>query len=80
MKPNTATIYVALIGEGTNVWRPVEAELLGENRYRIISKNNSPEDEQWEFQTNDIVHCEQRVLSASASVHRVAVRRVTTDL
>lgn len=59
---NNETIYVYLLDEGTDVWRPVEAEELGNNRYRIISKNNKPEDEKWEFMTGDIVRCESKVL------------------
>ena len=61
------TIYVALIGEGTSVWRPVEAELIKANQYRILSRNDNPEDEEWEFKTGDIVNCEQRLLKDTAS-------------
>jgi len=67
MKKKIETIYVALLGEGTTVWRPVEAEVLDENRYRIISENKDPEDEQWELQEGNIVHCERRILIDSAS-------------
>lgn len=62
----TETIYIYLLDEGTDVWRPVEAENLGDNRYRIISINNDPEDEKWEFQTDDIVRCEKKTLTDSA--------------
>ena len=61
----TETIYVNLLDEGTDVWRPVEAEILGENLYRIISENKTPEDENWEFATGDIVRCERKLLSDS---------------
>lgn len=60
--PST-TIYVYLLDEGTDVWRPVEAEHLSEDRYRIITKNNAPEDEHWQFQTGAVVRCEKRSLS-----------------
>ena len=30
------TIYVALLDEGIDVWRPVEAERLSPDRYRIL--------------------------------------------
>ena len=55
-----ATIYVYLLNEGTDVWRPVEAEALGSDRYRITSRNLDPEEEQWQFSTDDIVRCEVR--------------------
>jgi len=72
----TETIYIYLLDEGTDVWRPVEAENLGNNRYRIISSNNDPEDEKWEFQTGDIVSCERKILGDSASsVDLVAVSK-----
>lgn len=72
----TETIYIYLLDEGTDVWRPAEAEDLGNNRYRIISMNNDPEDKKWEFQTGDIVICEERVLNDSApSLCLVAVSK-----
>ena len=38
------TIYVALIDEGTEVYRPVIAEKIDEKTFRIVSKNKDPED------------------------------------
>jgi xylulokinase len=38
------TIYMPLLDEGTSVWRPVQAALLPDGRYRIIEP--MPEDEQ----------------------------------
>ena len=46
--------------EGTDVWRPVKGEYLGDSKYRIVSINSSPEDEHWEFETGDIVKCEKK--------------------
>lgn len=57
------TIYVYLSDEGIDAWRPVEAEVLGEDRYRIISEDNALEEEKWEFAPGDIVLCERKVLS-----------------
>jgi hypothetical protein len=45
---STETIYVRLLDEGVDVWRPVSAETLGEGRYRIVSENTDPEDEKCE--------------------------------
>jgi len=57
------TIYVGLLDEGTDVWRPVEAEELDNGRFRIISENSSPDDERWEFPQGSVVRCERRHLS-----------------
>ena len=40
MKNQIETIYVALLNEGTPVWRPVDAELIEDNQYRTISRND----------------------------------------
>ena len=52
------SIHVRLLDEGTDVWRPVEAEFVGPDTYRITSLNPDPEDEHWEFTTGDVVRCE----------------------
>lgn len=62
---NNIEIYVYLLEEGTDVWRPVQAEKLGYNTFRILSNNPDPEDEKWQFKTGDIVKCEMRMLSNS---------------
>jgi hypothetical protein len=33
---NTSTIFVELVNEGTECWRPVEAEQLSDSIFRII--------------------------------------------
>lgn len=63
MKNQTTTIFVYLLNEGTDVWRPVEAQHLGEDRYRILSKNVDPEDEAWQFPSGAVVRCRQQKLS-----------------
>jgi hypothetical protein len=56
----TKTVYVQLLDEGIDVWRPVEAEYLGGDRYRLIGA--VPEDEVWPFAVGDVVKCEVRRL------------------
>lgn len=58
-------IYLELIGEGTDVWRPVEAELLDDDVYRITSSLDDP-DEVWRFLPGELVCCERRELSEGA--------------
>lgn len=62
---NNIEIYVYLLGDGTDVWRPVQAERLSDKTFRIVSNNLDPEDEKWQFSTGDIVKCEERILSNS---------------
>jgi hypothetical protein len=55
-----ATIYVCLPGEDVRVWRPVEAEPVGD-AFRIVSECS--DGEEWEFQPGDLVRCEMRMLT-----------------
>jgi hypothetical protein len=68
-------IFVYLIGEGVDVWRSVRALPVGENAFRIVSENPSPDDEEWEFSTGDTVECREKVFSGGGS-GLVAVKRV----
>jgi hypothetical protein len=69
------TIYVALLDEGTDVWRPVDAEELRDGLFRIMSENSRPHDERWEFPPGSIVRCERRHLSEGPVL--VAVSQAT---
>ena len=60
------TIYIYLVGEGTDVWRPVEAEYLGDDCFRITSENLTMEDENWQFPSGSIVRCREQNLSAGS--------------
>ena len=69
---NTETIYVRLLDEAVDVWRPVTAETLDGGRYRIISENTDPDDEKWEFETGDVVHCvEKELMDGTKCVSRL---------
>ena len=69
----TETIYVYVLDEGVDCWRPVEAVHEGDDRYRIAGANADPSDEHWEFAAGDVVVCERRTLSDGEAL--VAVRR-----
>ena len=57
----TDTIYVALLDEGTNVWRPVPARKVGEATYEVLRPADyDPEDEKWEFPPGSVVECAPR--------------------
>jgi hypothetical protein len=48
-------IYVALLDEGVECWRPVTAVRLDRETFRI--EDSVPEGEQWEFQPGQTVRC-----------------------
>jgi len=51
-------IYVGLVDEGVDVWRPVLAKRLGGNMYRILDQPYDREIESWQFEPGDRVICE----------------------
>lgn len=66
-------IYVALIDEGLDVWRPVDAEYISPDTYKILEK--MPEGEVWEYQPGDIVYC--KFQEFSDGMRLVADKKVT---
>lgn len=67
------TIYVALRDEGTDVWRPVEAQEQHDGSYLIVSSNEDPDDEKWQFNAGDRVRCENRHLAGGHQLVAVSV-------
>jgi MFS family permease len=57
-----ATIYLNLVGEGLAVMRSVQAEHIGKDYYLIVEQ--MPPNENWEFQTGQVVRCQKRNLSS----------------
>jgi hypothetical protein len=60
-------IYVLLLDEGVEVWRPVQAERLHDNVYRISVQPYDRVTESWQFEPGDTVLCE-RVESANGPI------------
>ena len=54
----TAQIYVALLDERIDVWRPIWAERLDDNVYRIVDQPYERELETWQFEPGDDVACD----------------------
>jgi hypothetical protein len=72
----TETIYVWLPEEGVYVWRPVTAQPVHDDLYRLIDA--PPEGEVWEFRQGDTVRCRRRQLSGDGGKtadYLVAVER-----
>ncbi len=53
-------VYVKLLDKGTEIWRPVPAELTEEGNHILIGTQVS--DELWEFESGSTVRCEKRRL------------------
>lgn len=66
-------IYVALVGEGSPVWRAVPAEEVAEGEF--VLGGAMPENERWEFVPGTCVRCVERTFS-DGSRGLVAVERV----
>jgi hypothetical protein len=61
----TEQVFVALLNEGTGVWRPVPATRIKKNVFRL--EGSVPSDEEWEFLPGQLVECEQKVFSGGSS-------------
>ena len=67
------TIYMPLLNEGTEVWRPVEAMKITDLGYMVTEP--APPEEDWAFQPGHILRCEERTLRDG--IHLVAVAKAT---
>jgi hypothetical protein len=57
-------IYIPLLDEGVNVWRPTQAERLSDGSYHVLpTPDYDPDDEKWEFPPGSRVVCERNRLS-----------------
>ena len=53
----TETIYIELLDDGVPTWRPADAEVLGDGRYRILRPHDyDPQVEAWRFVPGTVVH------------------------
>jgi len=55
------TVYVALLDEGVDVWRPTAAQQVAPHLFRLLGP--VPPGESWHFQPDEVVRCEVRPLS-----------------
>ena len=56
-----ATIYMPLLNEGVDAWRPVEATPMSQDTYRV--EGHVPESEDWAFAPGTVVRCELKSFS-----------------
>jgi hypothetical protein len=56
-----AVVYVRLLHEGTDVWRPVRATALPDGTFRLLEPDGyDPNAETWEFPPSTRVRCVPR--------------------
>ena len=67
------TIYMPLLNEGTEVWRPVGAMKIADLGYMVTEP--APTEEEWAFQPGHILRCEEQPLRDG--IHLVAVAKAT---
>lgn len=70
---DTEKVFVALLNEGTEVWRPVPAIHIQGNVFKL--GGSVPEDEEWQFLPGQIVECENKTFSGGTS-GLVAIRSI----
>jgi hypothetical protein len=64
MNRDLTTVYVMLVDEGVDVWRPVPATNLGNGQYQLLAPDDyDPDDESWEFPPGTTVECHPQMLS-----------------
>ena len=76
--PALATIYVALLNEGTDVWRSVQALRRANGVFEIVSRNDDPESEHWQFSCGSLVRCAERNLAHGVALVAVEALAPTT--
>lgn len=73
----TKEIYIPLLDEGTDVWRPTQGEVLSNDIYLVRpSPDYDSEDEVWKFPPGSEVICEIRKLSAGEVLAAVRLAKV----
>jgi hypothetical protein len=60
MTSDRVTIYVALLDEGIDVWRPVAARKLAADTYLILDQNYDRKLETWQFEPGTLVRCRKK--------------------
>jgi hypothetical protein len=72
---STVQIFVELCDEGVDVWRPVSAEHIAGDVYRILEQTYDLSTEAWQFKPGDEVHC--KVIETPNGRLLAAVRKLS---
>jgi len=65
-------IYIKLLDEGTDVYRPVKALKVEKGKFKIL--DTQPKDELWEFKPGELVVCMHKKLEGENLL--VAIKKV----
>jgi hypothetical protein len=79
----TKTIYIKLLDEGTDAWRPTLGEMIVENIFQVLPTNDyDPELEEWEFIPGTIVKCKLQKKTDRGKLEEVlvAVERLSNKI
>ena len=66
------TIWIPLLDENVDVWRPVQAQVLASGGYQIVSQKDD-DDEHWAFATGRVVECEERFSEGETCLFAVSL-------
>jgi hypothetical protein len=71
---STTVVYIRLLDEGTDVFRPTLADRTSDGFYRLKpTENYDSEDEHWEFLPGQVVKCESMKLHGGERLVAVAL-------
>ncbi|MGF1632516.1 MAG: hypothetical protein ACFCVE_01595 [Phycisphaerae bacterium] len=78
----TEQVFVALLDEGTDVWRPVPAHRVGPDAFVLLRPDDyDPDDETWQFTPGSVVRCRPRRIGNAdlpAAVERLKLQEKRT--
>lgn len=67
IKADMVNVYVRLLNEGVNVYRPVPASPVSASIFLLGGSDiYDPEDEEWEFLPGSLVIVEERILAGES--------------
>ena len=75
----TIDVHVALLDEGTPVWRPTRATALGDGRYRLLPVPGiAADDEHWAVAAGSVVRIERQEIGGDEVLVAVAIEESPT--
>lgn len=70
--PQSETIYMPLMDEGVDVWRPVLAKRLDDNRFLVVAQPYDRQAERWAYEPGTVVMCVQKGLDGQQALAAAA--------
>jgi hypothetical protein len=75
-----SSVYVRLLGEGVEVYRPVVASMVSTTSYTLGGTDvYDPEDEEWEFSPGSLVTVQERTLNGDVVLVAMSTARLASD-